>query len=746
MNYESIKKRLAEIWKDMLDLKQIDDDDNYFLLGGNSIIAMKLISHIENEFSVTFTLENLFEISTFSAQVDYIREKLKDSSTSLKNYLVPEPSKWSEEFPLTDIQEAYWLGRQNMYSMGGIATKYYIEFEENDLNIKKANESWQKLIQHHSMMRTIFSSDGKHQKSLEHVPEYIFPILNLSDKSPSKEKEYIDNIRTKMMAQNFNAEQWPLFEVRITKLKNNVSRIHVCFDSIAFDAWSILFLLNQWEKLYRDPAYELPILEVSFRDYVLALKKIENTEIYARDERYWNMRLKDIYPAPELPLSRQPDTLSKQHFMHMERKLSKKYWEQLKKTAKKYGITVSAVLLTAYAEVLAKWSRHSRFTINLTRYNKLDIHPQMDEIIGDFTSLTLFTFDGANGKNFLDRCKNTLGRLWQDMAHPYMCGIRVLRELTKRNSDQFKHGIPIVFTSSLGLDVEQIEDKKWIGKRVYSISQTSQVWLDHQILEDKGELVLIWDALEEIFPAGMLEDMFNTYIKLVYSLADNETIWTESSKSLVEDPNSALKVRMNATEGDVSNETLLSLFEKQCIKTPDNEAVVSMNQRLTYKELFYAAESVCKRIRKVNKEPNGTIAIVMEKGWEQVVAVLGIYRAGSAYLPIDPATPKSRMELILKESNTKIVVTQAKFCNSGLWSRHIEQIVVDYSCTAEKPKGIPSISNAVNPQNLAYIIYTSGSTGRPKGVMIDHSAAVNTILDINRKFNVVARDTFKLKF
>lgn len=739
MNYESMKEGLSDIWRQLLDVHEVEDGDNFFLLGGNSIAAMKLIAAIEKEFSVSFTLEDLFETTTFSGQADFIYKNIQHPSVDMKKYLIPNPSEWSEEFPLTDIQEAYWMGRQDMYAVGRVSTKYYMEFEEKGLDIQRAAEAWQKLVRHHSMMRTVFSQDGRHQRSLEIVPEYRFPVADLSEKSQDETEEYIKQVRQAMMEQNFDVTQWPLFEVRISEMRNQKYRIHVCFDNIVFDAFSILFVLNQWERLYENPAYSLPVLETDFRDYVLALKKIEESEAYAKDEQYWAMRLDQMDPAPELPLAGKPETLEKQHFIHMEERLGKEEWDQLKKTVKKNGLTESAVLLTAYAEVLAKWSRHSRFTINLTRYNKLDLHPQLDEIIGDFTALTLFSFDGSDGDSFLKRCHKTLEQLWQDMDHPYMCGVRVLRELNKKDADRFRHGMPIVFTSSLGLDAGGGEGRKWIGKRVYSISQTSQVWLDHQILEDDGELMLVWDAVEELFPEGMLTDMFRSYVDLVKSLSQCRTMWTEHSTNLVRDPKQESKIRMNSTQGDESMETLLSLFEKQCLKTPDREAAAAADRHLTYRELNCAAENICRQIRRRNGKGR-TIAVVMEKGWEQAAAVLGIFKAGCAYLPADPTVPASRLRLIFKESNTDTVITQPKYLNSGLWPDHVASVAVDSSYIEKVLKAEPFVSSAVDPDDLAYIIYTSGSTGRPKGVMVQHSAAVNTILDINRKFKIGPRD------
>lgn len=141
MNNEEIKERLKEIWMQLLDVECVNDDDNYFWLGGTSLIAMKLISRIEETFSITFSLEELFEHTVFEQQVDYIRRNVSSISESLRECLIAEPDKWEEKFPLTDIQRSYWLGRQDIYAMGGFLPSI-------TLNLKKSRWISKKQTMH----------------------------------------------------------------------------------------------------------------------------------------------------------------------------------------------------------------------------------------------------------------------------------------------------------------------------------------------------------------------------------------------------------------------------------------------------------------------------------------------------------------------------------------------------------------------------------------------------------------------
>lgn len=183
--------------------------------------------------------------------------------------------------------------------------------------------------------------------------------------------------------------------------------------------------------LYDNPEKEVEPLDLSFRDYVLAYEDIKKTEFYKRDEEYWQKRLPDIFPAPELPVIKENGNTAVQKFIRYESKLTGSQWSAIKNMASQNGLTASGVLMTAYAEVLGRWSKSQKFTINLTRFNRLPIHNQIMDVVGDFTSLTLLSIDNTAGKSFLERCKNLQQQLWSDLAHPYYSGVELEREISK---------------------------------------------------------------------------------------------------------------------------------------------------------------------------------------------------------------------------------------------------------------------------------------------------------------------------
>jgi len=197
------------------------------------------------------------------------------------------------------------------------------------------------------------------------------------------------------------------------------------------------------------------------------------------------------------------------------------------------------------------------------------------------------------------------------------------------------------------------------------------------------------------------------------------------------------RAAVNATFAPRPPATLHGLFEEQASAFPDRAAVFSARRELTYGELAREVHALASRLRRRDVAPGTLVAVVMEKGWEQVVAALAILEAGAAYLPIDPSYPSERVAYLLKHGQAQLALTQPWLLEKTDWPGDVEAWPVEQ---VSKDAVVDSFKAPDDPEALAYVIYTSGSTGLPKGVMIDHRGAVNTILDINQRFNAGPAD------
>lgn len=209
-----------------------------------------------------------------------------------------------------------------------------------------------------------------------------------------------------------------------------------------------------------------------------------------------------------------------------------------------------------------------------------------------------------------------------------------------------------------------------------------------------------------------------------------------------EEEKEKILLEFNNTDADYPREkTLQEIFEEKVLSSPEKTAVLFEDKKLTYRELNEKANSLAGILRKNGVKPDFIVGIMVEKSIEMVVGILAILKAGGAYLPIDPAYPEDRIDYILKNSGTNILLTQDKFRNMV----EFDGKILDLYDEQLYKEGVDNLENKNNPNNLAYIIYTSGTTGKPKGVMVEHRNVLNTLFYLENKYPVKDEDVYLLK-
>jgi len=359
--------------------------------------------------------------------------------------------------------------------------------------------------------------------------------------------------------------------------------------------------------------------------------------------------------------------------------------------------------------------------------------------------------------------------------------VRVMREMTRGQGGMNRATMPVVFTSTLNLALPDdaaadappaatappaaaepaAAAAPLASEGGYEISQTPQVWIDHQVSERAGRLTCTWDVVEDLFPAGLIDAMFAAFGGLLHRLAAPETPaapatppgtaavtalppdWTRIRFDLLPASQLAARAAVNAT-GPAITPPPPGLLHTLIAPPPERPAVIAPGRTLSYAELHRRARALAAALRGLGARPNALVAVVMEKGWEQVVAVYGILGAGGAYLPIDAELPAERQRYLLADGGVEIAVTQPwveqRLAAAGEWPDGLRRVVIDADGDGVGAPDAPPEAPVQAAGDLAYVIYTSGSTGQPKGVAIDHRGAVNTVLDVNRRFAVGPRD------
>ncbi len=785
-----VEQRVAELWSRALGIGGIGVHDDFFELGGHSLLATQIAAEVRARFAVDVPLQALFAASTVAGMSAAVHDRLQRDEAPPAALdlpaIVADRAGRHQPFPLTDVQQAYWIGRSGAFELGQVGTHLYLEMDAPDIDLRRLGAALNRLIERHDMLRAVVQPDGR-QQILEQVPPYEIALLDLEGRTPADAERELEAVRRRMSHQVLPADRWPLFEVRGSRLPDGRTRFHVSFDFLIGDAWSCQILLRELSALYTDPGAALPPLAISFRDYVLATLALEQSAAFERALAYWRGCLAELPPPPELPLARSPLELDQPHFVRRTALLPPAAWQRAKQRASRAGLTPSGLLLAVYAEVLAAWSKSPRFTVNLTLFNRLPLHPQIHELVGDFTSLTLCAVDNSQPAPFVDRARRIQDRLWEGLDHRLVSGVRVMRELARGHGGAARALMPVVFTSTLNLAPPEAppattattadtagEPEGPPPAQGYEISQTPQVWIDHQVSERRGWLNCTWDVVEDLFPPGLIDEMFAAFRGLLERLAaavpEAEAgeageaagalppAWRQDRWELAPAAQLAERAAINAAPALQAPPP--GLLHTLIAAPSARPAIAAPGRVLTYAELHHRAAALARQLRALDARPGTLVAVVMEKGWEQVVAAYGILGSGAAYLPIDPDLPAERRSWLLADGGVEIAVTQPwleeRFALAGEWPRTLRRLTVraempegatrqhgaDVADGAEGAEGAEAAGGVVaaapgqSAGDLAYVIYTSGSTGQPKGVAIDHRGAVNTVLDVNQRFGV----------
>lgn len=725
----------------------IDPHLSLMEMGLDSLMVIELRNRFRTDFRVDLSLTEFLRKPTIGKLSDSVLDRLGESNTRIINEgesprIIPRPAEKYDPFPLSDIQHAYWIGRSGELALGNVSCHVYPEVEMVDLDLDRLGKAVSRLVDRHEMLRAVIRADGQ-QQIRETVPAYGIEIQDLRGCDPDYTALKLEGFRRRMSHQVLPSETGPLFEIRASLLDKGITRLHISFDLLIGDGWSFNILISDLHKYYLDPEADLPPIDLSFRDYVLAREGVKESDPYRHAMEYWQERIVHLPPAPDLPLAKASEEIHNPQFIRLRSRMEKGPWKALKDRAAKAGLTPSGVLLGAFAEVLATWSRSPGFTINLTMFNRLPLHDQVNAVVGDFTSLTLLEVNHDGSQPFEKRVRTIQERLWQDLEFRHVSGVEVLRELARQRGGAGVN-FPVVFTSVLPYG-EKTDDATAIGlptglpiDLVYCISQTPQVWLDHQIFEHNGALTFNWDAVEGLFPEGMLVEMFDAYCGLINRLARDE-LWQATQVPLIPEAQLAVRQGINQTNAPVPEGMLHTLFFEQALKHPGNPAVITPEVKMSYGELAARSRAIAGRLRRKGALPGNLVAVVMEKGWEQVAGVLGVLKSGAAYLPLDPELPLKRLSQLLQDADVTLVLTQSRLEEKIEWPDRVDVFAVD-KIKYDPVENLKISDDVQTPDDLAYVIYTSGSTGTPKGVMINHRGAVNTILDLNRRFEITSED------
>ncbi|MFF4287266.1 amino acid adenylation domain-containing protein [Streptomyces sp. NPDC001633] len=745
-----LETRLCEIWDEVLGVtakggRAVGVTDDFFGFGGNSILGIKLVNKINSVLGCDIRIRDLFREKTIRSLAPLVAGSLGDFA--YRDFVLDgtDTAALHEPFPLTNVQQTYYLGRFNSFELSSVSTHVYSEFQYRHVDHARLEEAYNRLIRRHHALRTVITDGQQRFLAEDEVPRYRIAFHELPD------QQALERLRGTYSHKLYDPEEYPLFDVVLSRL-DGIYRLHISFDALIIDMGSFDILFDEWAQLYADPQRCLPDLGISYRDYVLQYERVRDSALMREAQEYWEAKAEDYHLDLRLPLRARPSDIGSPVFRRKSRVIPAAVWDALSAKCVRHGISPTALVVELFSRVLGQWSGQDRLCMNLTLFNRLPLHPDINGVIGDFTVLELFDYRIDRELGIADKLRRTHGELLQDVDHNLFDGVDFQRLLKTRHSIPVSKIVaPVVLTSTLGAkgNASMFElplDDGYLGID-HAISQTPQVWLDNKAYETDEGFVAEWDYVEQLFDPAVIDAMHDGYCRLIEQLAalDWETGRFPSLPVPAEDL--ALIEAANAAHRPASEHTLFSLYESRLDEAGRRQSTAVVDaatgRTYSYDRLYGDSVRLAGSLLDSGALPGrpDTLGVLAEKGYLQVVTTLAVMKAGSAYVPMNVEWPGARIGEVLESAGTRTLLV-----SRGQWERadvraleSVCRLLVIEDLLEREPVAGPALP-AVAADDVAYVIFTSGSTGRPKGVTISHRGAVNTLLAVNERFGVAASD------
>ncbi len=755
-----LEETLREIWGEALGIVPTDIDENrtFFELGGYSLLAIELVDRINRRLSLNCPLNVLLEQDTLAKLLAHLSDGRAGEGAAVplgEGAAMPVASQpcgvpEGEPFRLTDLQQAYWIGEKRIFQIDGPAA-WYTEYSAPELDPDRLRWALDELVRRHPMLRAITTEDAR-QIVLPEVPPFPMVFEDLRPLSPSARDARLAHWGQLLARGDRPPDRWPLFDAAVLRLPDE-HRVILAGRLLVFDGRSAEIFANDVKALY-DGGRPLPPVGLTFADYLAeldgqAVNGDAGREGIRRSRAYWEARLDTLPPAPALPLRRvgAPATVQMQRW---SARLDPDEWQALRAHAKALGVTPTVSICSAFCQVLARWSGTEHFTLNVMYGSRQPLHPAVNDIIGNFSD-TLLVEVAAGGATLHEDAQALQRQMFADLQHANVSGVSTIRELVRRRGGQGPAPLmPVVFASGIGLDLgagdisqngQFMERLGWTPVR--SSIQTPQVLLDHQVVESRGGLAIQWDARQGLLAEGVADSMFRAYVELLRRMAaGGPELWRAPKGELDLGEQLVVRGKANATALALDSETVLQAgLLEQATNHPERIALIAGGREYSYGALLRWASQLAGTLRASGVALGEPVGVLLPKSAEQVAAVLAVLVAGAAYVPLSVDNPAERNRTIVEGCGIRRVLCSTHAPERGLEAQagSIQLIPVSEPPASADPIDLRPARTS-DPGALAYIIFTSGSTGVPKGVAISHRAAMNTIVDINRRFGVTERD------
>ena len=718
--YEEI---LAGIWAELLGVERVGIHDDFFELGGHSLLATQLLSRVREAFRVEVALRSLFENPTVAGLAAQVAAAAR-AGQGADDAPVTRAAR-DGELALSFAQQRLWF----IHQMEPESVFYNVSSAlrlRGDLNVKALEQSLGEITRRHEVLRTTFPEvGGRPVQVISPARKLSLPVVELGGLAAGAREAEVTRLAGEEARRPFDLARGPLLRAKLLRLGAEEHVVLFTMHHIVSDGWSVSVLVREVAALYRafssGAAAPLAELPVQYADYAAWQRERLQGEALENLLSYWKRQLAGAPPALELPTDRPRAATQSFNSDAEQRLLSNELTGRLKELCRRQNSTLFMALLAAFAALLYRHTGKDDIVVGAPIANRN--RAETEGLIGFFLNTLVLRTDLSGDPTFrelLARVREvTLGayarqdmpfeKLVEELQPPRSLNRTPLFQvlLIFQNNPRLSLELPGLSLSHVGIErkASYFDMTLWVSEEAEGLNVLLEYNTD---LFDASTIRRLLDHLQTILERAAADP--ERRLSHVASLGE-----AEARRVLVE---------WNATGREYPRHRRFhQLFEEQAARTPERVAVSGGGGPLTYGELNRRANRIARQLVEQGVGADSIVAILSERGADLLTTILAVFKAGGAYLPLDPRHPPARLRQVLTQSGVPYVVASRRLLPAlGDETRARLFSVEELLARDAGEEDLPCRSEA---GHLAYVIYTSGSTGQPKGVMVEQRGMLN---------------------
>jgi amino acid adenylation domain-containing protein len=716
---------LARLWAQVISVECVGIHDDFFALGGDSLVATQLISLIREATQVEVSFPRFFDAPTVAEMAKYIEEASQAMPDPRAVLLQPVPR--SGPLPTSYAQQRLWFLDQL-----GLNRHAYHLLEvlllRGPLQATALAQSLRDIVKRHEVLRTTFTDVAGQPLQVMKPTTYIpMSVVDLQELSQYEREAQVHRLAQAEVQRPFDLTRGPLLRAALVHLADDEYVLLLTMHHIISDGWSHGVFWRELALLYEayttgQPA-RLPALSLQYADFAHWQQQWLQGEVMETQLAYWKQQLAGMLTL-QLPTDHQRPAVQTfrgaRHFFTIPLTLT----HALKTLGQRHGVTLFMILLAAFQTLLHRYTGQDDIAVGSLIANRNRV--ELEGLIGFFVNTLVLRTDLSDDPSFrelLTRVRTvTLGAYeHQDMPFEKLLeALRPPRDLSRTPLFQILfvlHNTPQQGFDLSGLTVRPMEIDPGISRFDVSL----EFWETSDGLRGRFEYSTdLFEKATIVRMAGHLQTLLAGIVAVPEQRLSRLLLLTAAERH-------RLLVEWNATTVPYpDNQCIHSVFETQVRRTPDAVAVICGDAFLTYSELNGYANQVAHYLQKHGVRPETLVGLCIERSLAMVVGLLGILKAGGAYLPLDPTYPRERLAFMLDDAQPPVILTEVHLV-PGLPAYGVQLVCLDAQWPTIARYSNANPVNEVIADNVAYLLYTSGSTGRPKGVLGMHRATLNAL-------------------